>query len=107
MAKHLLNMATNSGKLMELQHRPVNFPSISTREYLNHLLVLSLYFGDVNIRLVEIPLPYTAARMKAYKSTDSYIYFLSGYINNAAVWEVKDKKSFTVIAKVSATVGKK
>ncbi|XP_074480445.1 uncharacterized protein LOC141761099 [Sebastes fasciatus] len=37
--------------------------------------------------------------MKAYKSTDSYMYFRSGWVNNAAVWEVKDKKFFIVKAK--------
>ena len=60
-----------------------------------------LQFGDVYIYLVENPSPYTAARMRAYKSTDCYKYFQSGWVNNAAVWEVKDKKFFIVKAKVS------
>ncbi len=41
--------------------------------------------------------------MEAHKSTDSYTYFLSEWVNNVAVWEVKDKK-FIVKAKVSAKV---
>jgi hypothetical protein len=61
-----------------------------------------LYFGDVYIYLVENPSPYTAAKMKAYKSTDSYLYFRSGWVNNVVVWEVKDNKFFIVKAKVSA-----
>ena len=60
-----------------------------------------LQFWDVYIYLVENPSPYTAARMRAYKSTDSYMYFQSGWVNNAAVWEVNDKKFFIVKAKVS------
>lgn len=46
--------------------------------------------------------PYTAAKMKAYKSIDSYLYFSYGGVNNAAISEVKDKKFFIVKAKVSA-----
>ena len=63
-----------------------------------------LEFGDVYIYLVENPSPYTAARMKAYKSTDSYRYFMSGWVNNAAVWEVKDKSFFILRAKVSTNL---
>ena len=45
-------------------------------EPLNSVMSLpKLEFGDVYIYLVENPSPYTAARMKAYKSTDSYQYF--------------------------------
>lgn len=51
-----------------------------------------LHFGNVYIYLVENTSPYTATRMKAYKSTDSYMYFRSEWVNNAAVWEVKNKK---------------
>ena len=50
-----------------------------------------LQFRDVYIYLAENPSPYTAARMRAYKSPDSYMYFQSGWVNNAAIWEVKDK----------------
>ena len=60
-----------------------------------------LDLGDVYIYFVENPSPYTAAKMKAFKSTDSYMYFRSGWVHNAAVWEVKNKKFFIVKAKVS------
>lgn len=43
--------------------------------------------------LVENLSPYTAARGKAYKSTDSYIYF-------RFVWVVKDRKLFINKAKL-------
>uniref|UniRef100_A0A667YRL4 Proline rich coiled-coil 2B n=1 Tax=Myripristis murdjan TaxID=586833 RepID=A0A667YRL4_9TELE len=46
-----------------------------------------LDFGNAYIYLIENPSPYTAARMKAYKSTDSYRYFRSGWVKNAAVWD--------------------
>ena len=58
-----------------------------------------LEFGDVFIYLVENPSPYTAAKMKAYKSTDSYLYFHSGWVKNAVVWKVK---SFFIV-KTTAT----
>ena len=51
--------------------------------------------------LVENPPPYTAARVKAYKRSDSYMYFRSGWVHNTAVWEVTDTKIFIVKAKVS------
>ncbi|KAL0963068.1 hypothetical protein UPYG_G00349270 [Umbra pygmaea] len=60
-----------------------------------------LNFGDVYIYLVENPSPYTAIKMKAYKSTDSYLYFRSGWVNNPVVWEVKDNTFFIVKAKVN------
>ncbi len=68
-----------------------------------------LHFGDVYIYLVENPSSYSAARMKAYRSTDTYMYFGSGWINNA-VREVKDNKFFTVKglcrpARISTTEG--
>lgn len=47
--------------------------------------------------------PYTAARTKAYRSTEIYKYFLRGWVNNAAIWEVKYNKIFIVTAKVSAS----
>ena len=50
---------------------------------------------------MENPSSYTAARMKAFNSTDSYLYFTSRLVNNATVWEVKNKKLFIVKAKVS------
>lgn len=52
---------------------------------------------------MDNPSPYTAAGMKAHKSTDSYKYFQSGWVNDAAVWEVgsQDKKVFIVKAKVN------
>ncbi len=55
-----------------------------------------LLFGNVYIYLVENPSPYTAEKMKAYKSTDSHLYFHCEWVDNAAVWEVKEKKFFTV-----------
>ena len=60
-----------------------------------------LDYGDIYVCLVENPSPHTAAR-KDYKSTDSYMYFRSGWVNDAAVWEVKSKK-FTVTAKVGTS----
>ena len=129
-------MTANNGNAGEQQRKPVNFQTVSSHEYLNHLskeqntrymfklqvlgtcdqytapaavfqplktakFLPDLQFWDVYIYLVENPSPYTAARMRAYKSTDSYMYFQSGWVNNAAVSEVKDKKFFIVKAKVS------
>jgi len=34
-----------------------------------------LEFGDIYIHLTENPSPYTTQKMKAYKSTDSYLFF--------------------------------
>jgi len=39
--------------------------------------------------------------MKAYKSTDSYLFFFkSGWVNNAVVWDVKNRNIFIIKAKV-------
>ncbi len=40
------------------------------------------------------PSPYTAARMKVYISIDRYMYFHSGWVNNAAVWTVTSSESY-------------
>lgn len=45
-----------------------------------------LNFGDMYMYLVEYSSPYTAAREKAYKSTESSMYFRSGWVINAAVY---------------------
>ena len=59
-------------------------------------------FGDLYVYLVETPSPYTQEKMKAFKSTESYLYARAGHVNQALIWEVKDKKMFTVKAKVGA-----
>ena len=60
----------------------------------------ALEFGDIWIYLVENPSPYSAVQMKAYKSTDSYKYFVSGWVTNAVIWNLEKKKFFVVKAKV-------
>ncbi|XDV52426.1 hypothetical protein PO909_021155 [Leuciscus waleckii] len=59
-----------------------------------------LEFGDIYIYLIENPSPYTAQKIKAYKSTDSYLFFKSGWVNNAVLWEVKNRNIFIIKAKV-------
>lgn len=51
-----------------------------------------LDFSHIYVYLVKNPSPYIAAKMKAYKSTDSSMYFRSWWDNNAAAWEVKGKR---------------
>ncbi|KAF4078882.1 hypothetical protein AMELA_G00186690 [Ameiurus melas] len=78
---------------MHILHLPHVFQSLKTAKPLQEL-----HFGNV----VENPSPYTVARMKAYKRTDSHLYFRSGWVSKAAVWDVKDKKLFTVRAKAGS-----
>ncbi len=56
---------------------------------------------NVYICLIDNPSPFTAARIKAKVQT-VHMYFHFGWVNNAAVWEVTDKKVSTVKAKVRA-----
>ena len=60
-----------------------------------------LEFGDLFIYLVEGPSPYTAQQMKAYKSTDSHVYFTNGWVNNPVVWQLEKKKLTILKARVS------
>ena len=52
-----------------------------------------LEFGDIYIYLMENPSPYTAQKLKAY-----------GWVNNAVVWEVKNRNIFIIKAKVNVTI---
>lgn len=48
-----------------------------------------LDLSDINVDNLS---PHIAARMKAYKSTDSSMYLRSGWVHDAAIWEVKSRK---------------
>ena len=65
-----------------------------------------LEFGDIYIHLIENQSPYTAQKMKAYKSTDNKLFFKSGWVNNVVIWEVKNRNIFIIKAKVISSFRK-
>src|SRR4029434_7780755 len=124
------NVSTNSGHRRAVQPTQLRSPSntdhttIARQRYLEKNYILGtcdpftapadicisitskslpeLQFGDIYIYLIENPSPYTPQKMKAYKSTDSYLIFRSGWVHNAVVWKVKTKNIFIIRVKMSA-----
>ncbi|KAM3619822.1 uncharacterized protein V6R79_014096 [Siganus canaliculatus] len=59
----------------------------------------NLTFADIYIYLVHNPSPYTGEALKAFKSTEAYRYFTSGWVKDAKLHHVADKKMFTITGK--------
>src|SRR4029434_4656408 len=90
-----------------INHRPYHYSQTEIfRKYIFFLTstksLPELQCGDIYIYLIENPSPYTSQKLKAYKSTDSYLIFRSGWVHNAVVWKVKTENIFIIRAKMSA-----
>lgn len=60
----------------------------------------NMSFGDIYIYLVHNPSPYSGKSLKAYKSTEAYMYFKSGWVNDPRVYHLEMKKLFLFTGKV-------
>lgn len=54
----------------------------------------NLTFAEIYIYLVHSPSPYTGEALKAFKSTEPYHYFTSGWVKDAKLHHVEAKKMF-------------
>ena len=61
-----------------------------------------LSFGDIYIYLVHNPSPYTGDHLKAFKSTDAYRFFTSGWVTEAKVCHLETKKIILIIGRVDS-----
>lgn len=60
----------------------------------------NMSFGDIYIYLVHNPSPYSGESLKAYKSTEAYMYFKSGWVNDPRVYHLEMKKLLLFTGKV-------
>src|SRR4029434_3432937 len=73
--------------VIPLLHPLIFFFSITSSKSLPEV-----QFGDISSILIENLSPYTPQKLKAYKSTDSNLIFIRGWVHNDVIWKVKTNK---------------
>ena len=81
-------------------HDPYSVPAAVYTDLKSSESLPLLEYLDIFVYLSFSPSPYSREAMKAYKSTDAYNFFLSGWVHDCKVWRITAKDLFIISAKV-------